>query len=101
MGKNNSRKLSKNLSSKYSQKLLHYAEQSATYALKTASKRSIQKQQKQLVIWLVIKLLIELQKFQKNHNRIIQKKLEIKMIKKYLKKDIYLQNKDKKLLMWG
>ena len=35
--------MSKNLSSKYSQKLLDHAKQSATNALKTASKRAIQK----------------------------------------------------------
>ena len=34
--------MSKNLSSKYSQKLLDHAKQSATDALKTASKRAIQ-----------------------------------------------------------
>ena len=34
--------MSKNLSCKYSQKLLDYAKQSATYALKTFSKRAIQ-----------------------------------------------------------
>ena len=35
--------ISKNLSSKHSQKLLDYAKQSATDALKTASKRAIQR----------------------------------------------------------
>ena len=39
MGKN----ISKDLSSKHSQKLLDYAKQSATDALKTASKIAIQK----------------------------------------------------------
>ena len=34
--------MSENLSSKYSQKLLDHAKQSATDALKTASKRAIQ-----------------------------------------------------------
>ena len=57
------------------------------------------KQQKLLLIWLVIKLLKKLQKSQKRHNRIIQKQLQMSMIKKYLKKDIYLQKKDRKLLM--
>ena len=46
IGKN----ISKNLSSKYSQKLLDHAKQSATDLLKTASKRAIQNQQKQLLI---------------------------------------------------
>ena len=43
--------------------------------------------------------MTELRKFQKTHSRIIQKQLQISMIKKYLKKDIYLQKKDKKLMM--
>ena len=37
------KKISKNLSSEYSQKLLDHTKQFATYALKTASKRTIQK----------------------------------------------------------
>ena len=37
MGKNNGKKISKNLSSKYSKKLLDYAKQSTTDALKNAS----------------------------------------------------------------
>ena len=43
MGKNVGKNISKNLSSKYSQKLLDHAKISAAYALKTASKRVIQK----------------------------------------------------------
>ena len=38
------------------------------------------------------------QKFQQIHN-IIQRQLHMRMIKKYLKKDIYLQKKDKKLFI--
>ena len=56
--------ISKVLGGNYSQKLLDQSKQSATDALKTSSKRVIQKKQKQLVIWLVIKLLKELQKSQ-------------------------------------
>ena len=44
-------------------------------------------------------------KYQKTHKivkkftkKIIQKQLQMRMIKKYLKKDIYLQKKDRKLL---
>ena len=40
---------------------------------------------------------MELQTFPKIHNRVIQKQLQISMIKKYLKKDIYFEKKDKKL----
>ena len=46
-----------------------------------------------------MKFLIELRKFQKIHSKTIQRQLQISMIKKYLKKDIYLQKKDRKLLM--
>ena len=48
MGKNIGKNVSKNLSGKYSQKLLGHAKQSAVDAFKTASKRAIQKKQKQL-----------------------------------------------------
>ena len=51
-------------------KLFDHAKQSATDASKL-QKAQFKKQQKQLVIWLVIKLLTELQKFHKIHNKII------------------------------
>ena len=50
IGKNIGKSISKIMSGKYSQKLLHNAEQSATDALKTVSKEQLQNQQKQLVI---------------------------------------------------
>ena len=50
MRKNIGKNISKHLNSIYSQKILDHAQQSARDALKTASKRAIQKQQKQLVI---------------------------------------------------
>ena len=43
MGKNIRKTVSKTLSGKHSQKLMHHAQQSATDALKTASKRAIGK----------------------------------------------------------
>ena len=43
MGKYTGTNISKNLNSSYSQKFLGHAKQSATDALKTASKRAIQK----------------------------------------------------------
>ena len=58
--------------------------------LKLSQKVQFKKQQRQLVIWLVIKLLIVLQKSQEVHCRIIQEQLKMSMMKKYLKKDIYL-----------
>ena len=53
---------------------------------------------------LATKLLIKLLKSQKVHPRIVQKQLQIKqnilqLTEKYLKKDIYPQKKDSKLLM--
>ena len=63
--------------------------------LKLLQKEQFKKQQKQLVIWLVVKLLIKLQKFQKIHNKMIQTQLQMRIIKKYLNKDMCLQKKDK------
>ena len=100
MGKNTGKNISKILSGKYSLKLLDHAKQSTKDALhlKLIQKELFKKQQKQLVIWLVIKFLIELRKFEKIHNNIIQRQLQIIMIKKYPSKDIYLQKKERKLL---
>ena len=67
--------------------------------LKLLQKESSKKQQKQLVILLVMALLIELQQSQEVDCRIIQKQLQMNIIKTYLKKDIYLHKKDRKLLM--
>ena len=64
----------------------------ATDALKTAK---IQKAAEAVVIYLEIILRIKLQKSQKLHERVIQNQMK----KKYLEKDIYLQKKDRKLLM--
>ena len=99
MSKNVGKYKTKNLSGKWSQKLLDHAKQSARDVLKITSKRLNQKTAKQLVIWLAMKLLIELQKSQKIYHKIIQKQLQMNMIKKYLKRDLYLQKKDKKLQM--
>ena len=51
------------------------------------------------MIKFAIKLLIELQKVQKIQNKIIHEQIQMSMIKKYLKEDIYVQKKDRKLLM--
>ena len=81
--------MSKKLSIKYNQKLIDQAKQSATNALKTASKKkTIKKQQKQLVIKLERKLLIKLEERQKLHQRIIQKQIK----EKYYETDLHLQN---------
>ena len=67
--------IGKNLNDKYVQKLFHHVKQSATDAL---------------VIWLAVKFLIELQMSQEVHHRIVQRQLQMSMIKNYLKKDIYI-----------
>ena len=92
IGKN----IGKNICNKYSQNLVDSAKKSPTDALKTASKRAIQK-----IAEVAIKLLIRLQVFQKNHQRSsIQKNChQMKQIMKYQKKDIYLHKKDNKLLI--
>ena len=52
---------------------MDHAKQSATDEFKTFQKESFKKQQKHLVIWLEVKLLIKLQEPQKLNHRIIQK----------------------------
>ena len=56
--------------------------------LKLLQKEQFKKQQKKLVILLVIKSLSELRKFQKLQQIIIQKQMK----KKCLEKNIYFQN---------
>ena len=90
MGKIISKNVSKKLNGRYSQKFLNHAKQSDVDALKTASKKQFKKQQKQLVIWLVIKLQIKSQKSKKIYHIIIKKKI-LDLVERYLKKDIYLQ----------
>ena len=79
------------MNGKCNKKLLDHATQSTADAFQTASKRAIQKTAETL--------LIELQGLQNTHNKIIQKHLQMSMIKKYIKKDIYLQKKERKLLI--
>ena len=67
--------------------------------LKLLQKEQFIKQLKQRAIWLVIKLLIKSQKFQQRHNKILKRQLQMTIIKKYQKKDKYLRDKGKKLLM--
>ena len=53
------KKMGKSFSNKYGQELPDSAKKSTTDAIKTASKEQLKNQQKQLVIWLVIKLLVK------------------------------------------
>ena len=73
----------RNLSGKYSENLLDHAKQSATDAIKTSSEGVIQKTAETTGDLIGI----------------IQKQLQMHAIKKYLKKDIYLQKKNRKLMM--
>ena len=84
LGKNTGKSISKNLNGKCRQKLLDHAKQSPTDAKK---KGQFKKQQKQLAIWLVVKLLTKLQEFQKNHDKVIQKQLQMCVIKKYIPRE--------------
>ena len=58
--------------------------------LKLLQKESFKKPQNQLLIWSIIKLLIKSQMFQK-----FQKQWQKSMIKKYLKKDISLKERQR------
>ena len=94
MGKN----MSKNMSGKYSQQHLYHVEQSPTDTFKTASKRAIPRAAEATVDLISNKIADKTTNTQKTHKKIIQKTVaNMSMIKKYLKKDIYLQKKDKKL----
>ena len=80
--------MGKTLSSKYGQKRLQSAKKSITDAIKTASKRAIQKTAEKLLIkYVFLKGL-------KNHN--IMKQM---MNQKHQKKDTYHQKKDNKSLI--
>ena len=88
----------------HNQKLLNHAKKFAADALKTSSKRVIQKTAEATGDLIGNKIAdavatVELRRFQKIHNKIIQRQLQMRMINKYLRKDIYLQKKYRKLLM--
>ena len=60
--------------------------------LKLSQEKQSIGQHKQLVIWLLIKLI----KQQKNYHKILQRQLKVKQ--KYQKKDIYLQKKRQQII---
>ena len=99
MDKNIGKSISKSLSGTYSQKLLDHANQSATDAFKTSSKSVIQKTGEAIGGLIGNKIVDKSIKIIKRDSKVIQKHLQMSMIKKYLKKDIYLQKEDRKLLM--
>ena len=79
MGKNIG-KNRKNLSGKYSKKLLDHAKQSAIDALETIS-HVIQETGETTGDLIGNKLLIKLQKFQETYSKIIKRQLQMSMIK--------------------
>ena len=106
MDKNIVKNISKHLSGKYSQKFLDNPKQSATDVPQTSSKGLIQNSTSNWdligdkIADTVAKLYDgRIMKFHKVRRRIIHKQLQINMMKKYLKKDIYLQKRGRKLLM--
>ena len=99
MGQYMRKNISKFLTGEYGQKLLDPSKQSATDALKTSSKKFIQKTAEGTSDLVGNKIANKITKFQKIHDKIFQKQLKMSMIKKTLSKDIYLQMKCKKLLM--
>ena len=80
-------------------KPLDYAKQPATDALKTSSKSVIQKTAEATDDLVGIEIANRITKSQKVHYRLIQEQLQMNMLNKYQKKDIYLQKKYQKLLM--
>ena len=80
-------------------KHLDYSKQSAADAFRTTSKRAIQKTAEATGDLIGNKIADKILKVSKIRNKTIQKQLQISMIKKYLKKDINLKTKVKKLLM--
>ena len=89
--------IGKNLSSKYSQKLLNSAKKSTTDTIKTASKRAIQKSTKATGDLIGNKIVDKI--------TIVSKKIFTKRFEdrwewiRNTKKDIYLRKKDKTLLI--
>ena len=92
-----SKNIHKILNSKYSQKIIDHAKQPVTVLLKTASKRMIQKTAEATADLIRNKIGDKIARASrvKLYQRIIQKKMK----NEYLEKDIYLQKKDRKLLM--
>ena len=67
--------------------------------LKLVQKEQFKKQIKQLVIQLAINSLIKFKKSQKKKKHNNSETITNELDKKYLKRDMYLQKKDRKALM--
>ena len=90
----------KNISNKYSKKIVDSAKKSATDAIKTASKRAIQKPAEAtgdlIGNKIADKIKTELHSSTSKNLKICTK---MKLIMKFQKKDIYLHKKENKLLV--
>ena len=91
--KNIGKNIAKNLTNKFGQKPVDTAKKSATIAIKTASKRAIQKKAEATGDLISNKTADKITSASKKPT----KNLQMKLIIKYQKKDIYLQKKDNKL----
>ena len=101
MGKSIGKNISKTLISKFSQKLLDHAKQSATNELWTSSKRVNQKSAEGYGDLTGNKIVDIITKVSSSspQNNLNEYDCKGTWLKKYLKKDIYLQKKDRRLLM--
>ena len=80
-------------------KLFDHAKQSATDTFKTSSKRALQKTAKATSDLIGNKIANKITGVSKVHNRIFQRQLQMSMIKKYLKNDVYLQKKKQEIIV--
>ena len=100
MGKNIGKNIRKNLSGKYSQIFIECTKRFATDTLKISWKRLIQKSAEATVDFIANKIVDAVAKFLrlwndgKIHYEIIQRQLQMRIIKKNIKKDMYLLKKD-------
>ena len=89
-------KVAKNMSDKYNHKLLDSAKKSTTDAIKTASSRAIQKTAEETGDLIGNKIADKIKNVSKKSSQNDEAKNEIEIPKE---RYIYLQKKDKKLLM--
>ena len=93
--------MGKNLSNKYSQKLLHSAKQSTADPIKTTSKRAIQKTAEATGDLIGNKLLIKQQVFQKilqmNYKKMKQKQAE--PVQRTYQKKIYISPEERQQII--
>ena len=103
IGKNIGKNISKNVSGKYSQELVDHAKKCAADALKTSSKRVIQKKAKTISDLIGNKIADAVaklynRKFQKIHSKIIQGQLQIRIIKKC--RNIFISRRKTRNYWW-